>query len=74
MRSNSLRGLIGAPWGKQAENEGELMSLFEKLMLNIPRTGTFEFLDGKVFHKYSAGMNENMPTLKFNAGKFRAYE
>ena len=53
MRSNSLRGLIGAPWGKQTENEGEIMSLFEKLMLNIPRTGTSEFLDGKVFHKYS---------------------
>lgn len=74
MRFNSLRGLTGAPWGKQAENEGELMSLFEKLMLNIPRTGTSEFLDGKVFHKYSAGMNENIPTLKFNTGKFRAYE
>ena len=48
-----------------------LMSLFKKLTLNIPRTGTSEFLDGKVFHKYSAGMNENILTLKFNPGKFR---
>ena len=54
MRSNNLRGLTDAPWEGQAENEGELMSLFKKLTLNIPRTGTSEFLDGKVFHKYSA--------------------
>lgn len=72
MRSNSLRGLTGAPWEGQAGNEAELMSLFKKLTLNIPRTGTSEFLDGKVFHKYSAGMNENILTLKFNPGKFRA--
>ena len=71
MRSKSPRGLTGAPWEGQAENEGELMSLFLKLTLNIPRTGTSEFLDGKVFHKYSAGMNENILTLKFNPGKFR---
>ena len=50
------------------------MSLFKKLTLNIPRTGTSEFLDGKVFHKYSAGMNENILTLKFNPGKFRGSE
>ena len=72
MRSNGLRGLTGAPWEGQAENEAELMSLLKKLTLNIPRTGTSEFLDGKLFHKYSAGMNENILTLKFNPGKFRA--
>ena len=72
MRSNGLRGLTGAPWEGQAENEAELMSLLKKLTLNIPRTGTSEFLDGKLFLKYSAGMNENILTLKFNPGKFRA--
>ena len=72
MRSNGLRGLTGDPWEGQAENEAELMSLLKKLTLNIPRTGTSEFLDGKLFHKYSAGMNENILTLKFNPGKFRA--